>query len=416
MEKHEIIIVGAGASGVYLSLLLADYGKDILLLEAKDRILKKLLTTGNGRCNITNETVMDRISDMYTSENDSYTFSPLRTYDLEDTLHYFSSLGLNLTTLDDHKMYPYSLQSSSVVDLLRLSLEEKGVPLKLNEKVTNVRKKGRTFLVTTNISQYECDKLVISSGGMAAPGTGSDGSMYKILCGLGHHVITPMPSLVQMKLSHPALRALSGVKINGSAVLSLNDVILRKEEGELLFTDYGISGPPILQLSRFLHPHLENGKELLLTLDFFPEKSPEEVKEIILNHAALFSYRSAMDVFKSLLPSKLIPVLLRESGLDRPSTVIGEVNPIHLIKLAQLLKEWSFPVTGTQGFNMAQGTYGGVDTREVRHTLESLKVPNLYLTGEVLDVLGACGGFNLQWAWSTAGTVMKALTGQMDGR
>ena len=414
MEKHEIIIVGGGASGVFLSLLLADYGKDVLLLEAKDRILKKLLTTGNGRCNITNEAVMENISDMYTSENSSYDFSPLKEYNLQDTLDYFSSLGLSFTTLEDHKMYPLSLQSSSVVDLLRLSLEEKGVSLKLNEKVTDVKKKGKTFLITTNIEQYECDKLIVSSGGMAAPGTGSDGSMYKILRGLGHRVITPMPSLVQMKLNHPSLRGLSGVKINGAATLLQGETVLRREEGELLFTDYGISGPPVLQLSRFLHPHLEEGKELLLKLDFFPEKNADEVKEMILNQAASFSYRSAMDVFKSLLPNKLIPILLRESGLERPSSLIEEVDPVHFIKLAQLLKEWTFHVTGTQGFNMAQGTYGGVDTKEVKSTLESKKVPDLYLTGEVLDVLGACGGFNLQWAWSTAGTVMKALTGQIE--
>lgn len=416
MEKHEIIIVGGGASGVYLSLLLADYGKDVLLLEAKDRILKKLLTTGNGRCNITNERVMDHIRDMYTCSDSNYDFSPLKEYDLQDTLDYFRSLGLSFTTLEDHKMYPLSLQSSSVVDLLRLSLDEKGVPLKLSEKVTDVRKKGRTFLVTTTAMQYECEKLVISSGGMAAPGTGSDGSMYKVLRGLGHHVITPMPSLVQMKLDHPHLRALSGVKINGTGTLVMDETVLREEEGELLFTDYGISGPPILQLSRFLHPSLEQGKSLLLKLDFFPDQSPEEVKEMILNQAASFSYRSAMDVFKSILPSKLIPVLLRESGLERPSTIIGEVDPVHFIRLSKLLKEWTFPVTGTQSFNMAQGTYGGVDTREVHATLESRIVPDMYLTGEVLDVLGACGGFNLQWAWSTAGTVMRALTGQMQDR
>lgn len=413
MEKHDIIIIGGGASGIYLSLLLADYGKDVLVIEAKDRILKKLLTTGNGRCNITNSSVMDNIPEMYTSSNDGYDYSPLKEYDLKETLSYFSSLGLTFTTLEDHKMYPLSLQSSSVVDILRLALEEKGVNLKLSEKVTDVKRLKEDFSIVTSQNLYTCNKLIISSGGMAAPGTGSDGSMYRILRNLGHSIIPPQPSLVQMKLNHPSLKALSGVKINGHASLTLREDVLRKESGELLFTDYGISGPPVLQLSRFLHPHLAEGADLKLQIDFFPEKSHKEIKEMILNHVALFSYRSAMDAFKSILPSKLIPVLLKDAGVERPSAMISEIDPVHFIRLALLLKEWSFEVTGTQGFNMAQGTYGGVDTKEVRSTLESKRVTGLYLTGEVLDVLGACGGYNLQWAWSSAGTVMKALTGQI---
>ena len=414
MEKHEIIIAGGGASGVFLALLLADYGKEVMIIEGKDRILKKLLTTGNGRCNLTNEKVMENYRQMYSCSDEQYDFSPLKEYDLSDTLSYFSSLGLNVTTLDEHKMYPLSLQSSSVVDILRLSLAEKNISLKLNEKVNDIRKKGKKFTISTNLEQYECENLVISTGGMAAPGTGSDGSMFKILRNLGHRIITPMPSLVQMKLDHPSLRALSGVKVNGTGTLFISGKEIRKEYGELLFTDYGISGPPVLQLSRFLHPHLEDGKELTISLDLFPDKSPAEVTDMILNHAGSFSYRSALDAFKSLLPSKLIPVLLKESGIERPSGILGEIDHRHLIRLSELLKEWSFNITGTQGFNMAQGTYGGVDISEVKRSLESKKVPGLYLTGEVLDVLGACGGFNLQWAWSTAGTVMKALTGQLE--
>lgn len=414
MERHDIIIAGGGASGVFLALLLADYGKDVMIIEAKDRILKKLLTTGNGRCNLTNEKVMENYRSMYSCSDENYDFSPLKDFDLSDTLSYFSSLGLNVTTLDEHKMYPLSLQSSSVVDILRLSLAEKNIPLKLNEKVNAIDKKGKTFNLTTNLMQYECETLIICTGGMAAPGTGSDGSMYKLLRSLGHRIITPMPSLVQMKLYHPSLRALSGVKVTGRGTLLLSGEETRQEYGELLFTDYGISGPPVLQLSRFLHPHLEEGKELTISLDLFPDKSLSEVTDMILNHAALFSYRSAIDAFKSLLPSKLIPVLLKESGIDRPSGILGEIDHRHLIRLSALLKAWTFNVSGTQGFNMAQGTFGGVDLKEVKRSLESKKVPGLYLTGEVLDVLGACGGFNLQWAWSTAGTVMKALTGQLE--
>lgn len=414
MEKFDIIIVGGGASGVFLSLLLKDYGLDVCLLEAKDRILKKLLTTGNGRCNITNEHVMEEIKDKYTSSNRSYDFSPLYTYTLEETLTYFNSLGLQLKTLEDHKMYPLSLQASSVVDTLRLSLEEKGVPVHLQTKVKTIRKQQDGFhLMTTEDKPYYCNTLIISTGGMAAPSTGSDGSIFKILKALKHQIITPMPALVQLNLSAPYLRALSGIKLDGTASLFWGDTLLRVEEGELLFTEYGISGPPILQLSRFVHPFLNEGKSLQLRLNFFPDKKEEEVKDLFLNQFALLSHRSCQDALRSLLPGKLIPVLLKESGITKPSTPVYEVDPKHFLTLIRLLQNWEFLVTGTQGFGTAQGTYGGVDTREIKSTLESKIIPGLYFTGEVLDVLGACGGYNLQWAWSTAGTVMKALTNQL---
>lgn len=413
MEKYDIIIVGGGASGVFLSLLLKDYGKDVLLLEAKDRILKKLLTTGNGRCNITNENVMNEIEDRYTSSNKRYTFSPLYTYPLEETLGYFSSLGLHLKTLEDHKMYPLSLQASSVVDTLRLSLEEKGVPVHLQSKVKKIRKDPGIFTLSTDEKEYQCKTLVISTGGMSAPNTGSDGAMFKLLKAFKHTIIPPMPALVQLNLNAPYLRALSGVKLDGTATLYTSQEILRVEEGELLFTDYGISGPPILQVSRFVHPYLFGGKALFLRLNFFPEMTEDELKDLVLNQMALLSHRTCQDALRSLLPGKLIPVLLKESGIQKPSSLVSEVDPKHFLTLIKLLQNWEFQIMGTQSFNTAQGTYGGVDTSEITETLESKIVPGLYFTGEVLDVLGACGGYNLQWAWSTAGTVMKALTNQL---
>lgn len=409
MKKHQILIIGGGASGVYLSLLLADYGLDVAIIESKDRILKKLLVTGNGRCNISNENVMNEIPLKYHSHNKHYDFSPLYNYNLEETLTYFNSLGLHFTTLEDYKMYPASLQASSVVDLLRLSIEEKGIPIYLNEKVMAVEKKQNTFEIKTTNETFTASQLVISTGGNSQSATGSDGSMYKIIKHLGHEIIEPKPALVQMELNHPSLRGLSGTKFEGKATLYHGSEKVNEESGEILFTDYGISGPPILQLSRFLYDYGEI-KDFTLHLDLFPDLSHEEIKNRVLDQVAMFSYRSSMDGFKSILPSKLIPILLKDSGLDRPSALIQDVDPMHFITLAALLKNWVFEITGTKGFHFAQGTSGGVSTKELNSHLESLLIPNLYFTGEVIDVLGACGGYNLQWAWSSSGTVMKALT------
>lgn len=411
MKKHQILIVGGGASGVYLSLLLADFGLDVAIIEGKDRILKKLLVTGNGRCNISNENVMNEVSSKYQSHDKAYDFSPLYTYSLEETIDYFKSLGLHFTTLEHHKMYPASLQASSVVDLLRLSLAEKEIPIYLNEKVKSIEHKNKTFYVKTPNETYTSSNLVVSTGGNSQSPTGSDGSMYKILENLGHKIITPKPALVQMELNHPSLRGLAGTKFQGNATLYYKDEKIQIEYGEILFTDYGISGPPILQLSRFLY-EFDHINAYSLHLDLFPELSNEDIKNRILDQVAMFSYRSSMDGFKSILPSKLIPILVKEAGIERPSSLIQDVDPVHFITLATLLKNWVFEVTGTKGFHFAQGTSGGVSTKELKPHLESTLIPNLYFTGEVVDVLGACGGYNLQWAWSSSGTVMKALTSQ----
>lgn len=409
MRKHQILIIGGGASGVFLSLLLADYGLDVAIIEGKDRILKKLLVTGNGRCNITNENVMEEITLKYQSHNKAYDFSPLWNYPLHDTLSYFRSLGLHFTTLDDHKMYPSSLQASSVVDLLRLSLEEKGVPVYLNEKVSSVVKDEDQFIIKTTTETFTASKVIVSTGGASQSGTGSDGSMYKILKGLGHEIITPKPALVQLELDHPSLRGLSGTKFEGTASLYHGKQFVHEESGEILFTDYGISGPPILQLSRFLSDN-ETMNQLSLHLDLFPGMTKSDLKNKILDQVASFSYRTAMDGFKSILPGKLIPILLKESGLERPSSLISDVDPLCFITLSSLLKNWTFEITGTKGFHFAQGTSGGVRTEDLDANLGSQLIPNLYFTGEVIDVLGACGGYNLQWAWSSAGTVMKSIT------
>lgn len=408
MNRHEIIIIGGGASGIYLSLLLRDYGHDVAILESKDRILKKLLTTGNGRCNISNNSILAGNPVMYSSHNMDYKFPPLQKYGSADAESYFNSLGLPLITLEEGKMYPRSLQASSVVDIMRMALHEKGVALYLEEKVKSIRH-GSNFIVETDTSSFGCETLVIASGGASMPSTGSDGSMYKVIRSLGINVLTPVPALVQLKLDYPGIKAVSGVKFDGFGTLYDGSDKIHSEFGEFLFTDYGISGPPILQLSRFAAPLLAEGKKLTIGLDLMPEMDSSQVRDMITERLALFGSRSALDLLKGVVNSKMISTLLKESGVDKPSSASMAIEYSCFRKLASIMKDWRFAIAGTQGFNMAQGTYGGVDTRELKDSLESRKIPGLYFTGEVIDVLGACGGYNLQWAWSSAHTVLEAI-------
>lgn len=408
MERHEIIIIGGGASGIYLSLLLKDYGHDVAILESKDRILKKLLTTGNGRCNISNNSILAGNPVMYSSHNKAYKYPPLQKYGSAEAEAYFYSLGLPLITLEDGKMYPMSLQASSVVDIMRMSIQEKGVVLYLEEKVKSIHR-GTDFKIETENSTFSCKQLVIASGGASMPSTGSDGSMYKVIRNLGINVLAPVPALVQLKLDYPNIKALSGIKFDGYGTIFAGSDKIHTEFGEFLFTDYGISGPPVLQLSRFAAPLIAEGQKLTLSLDLMPEIDLAQLKDMISERVALFGSRSAQDLLKGVINSKMASTLLKESGVDKPSSASIAIEYSHFSKLASLMKDWKFTVTGTQGFNMAQATYGGVDTKELTDSLESKKIPGLYFTGEVIDVIGACGGYNLQWAWSSAHSVLEGI-------
>ena len=407
--KHEIIIVGGGASGIIAALTAKNLGSDVAILENNNRIGKKLLTTGNGRCNIANR---DIFMERYHSENPNFFEPTLNSFSLSHTTNFFQELGLPLVTLEEGKMYPMSLQSSSVIDILKASLEEKQIPVYLDTKVLDIKKINNYFKLYTNTSnEYECERLILCCGGKSAPGTGSDGSGFSLSKKLGHSIIEPIPALVQLKLNYSKLKALSGVKFDGMAEIYINNKPSKKEFGEILFTDYGISGPPILQLSREASYALSKGKRVSLKVDMMHNLDKSQLKDFFENHWGVFGYRSAHDSFIGIINKKIIPVLLKESGLDNIHKSCWELTWSEKDKIYSLLKEWEFDVIGTNGFNNAQVTAGGVNTLEVHpNTLESKLVSNLYFGGEILDVDGDCGGFNLQWAWASGVIAAKSAS------
>ncbi|MCD3233977.1 NAD(P)/FAD-dependent oxidoreductase [Clostridium botulinum] len=402
--KHELIIVGAGASGIIAAINAKNSGIDVAILESNNRIAKKLLTTGNGRCNITNENIT---LDRYHSNNPRFFEHTLKSFNLTNTLEFFSTLGLHLTTLENGKMYPLSLQSSSVVDILKASLEEKEIPVYLDTKVKDIHnsKKGFKIYASTpedDSLEYNCKKLILCCGGKSAPKTGSDGSGFSLARKIGHSIIEPLPALVQLKLNYKKLKALSGVKFDGSAKLFLDEKLIQEDFGEILFTDYGISGPPILQLSRNASRGIYNRKKVTLKVDMMSTISKENLIEFLENHWGVFGYRSIHDLFIGIINKKVIPILLKESGIDNMHKPCWNLTWQEKNSIFNILKAWEFEVIGTNGFNNAQVTSGGINTEEIDSTtLESKLIPNLYFCGEILDVDGDCGGFNLQWAWSS---------------
>ncbi|MDP4091308.1 MAG: NAD(P)/FAD-dependent oxidoreductase, partial [Bacillota bacterium] len=335
-----------------------------------------------------------------------------RSFTVKETVDFFSMLGLPLTTLEDGKMYPLSLQASSVLDIIRMALEERAIPVYTNCKVTEIKPLKSGFRVTAKTTDgdavYECQKLILCTGGKAAPATGSDGSGYNLAKALGHSILPSYPALVQLKLDYRNLKALSGIKFDGYAEMIIDDRVLRKEFGEILFTDYGISGPPILQLSRIASHSLAVHKKAALRINMMPGFEAEELDNFLESHKALFGHRSLMNAFIGIINKKLIPIILKEAGIDDIHKPLWELTWKEKHNLLRLLHSWEFTVNGTNPFSNAQVTAGGVNTEEVDNiTLESKIHTGLYFAGELLDVDGDCGGYNLQWAWSSGYVAAK---------
>ncbi|NLG82697.1 MAG: NAD(P)/FAD-dependent oxidoreductase [Bacilli bacterium] len=405
MIETDILIIGGGASGLFASLILKDAGKEVIIVESQNRIGKKLLTTGNGRCNITNRKIKSPYK-MYHSDNPDIIAKVLDKFGVDDTINLFSYYGLPIVELEKGKMYPMSLQASSVVDIFLLNLEERKIPVYLNSKVIDIKKDKKGFIVETDNEEnhyFKCNKILVACGGKTAPNTGSDGSLYGILERLGHRFIPTLPSIVQLKLDYEHLKSISGVRFDCLATIYVDNELRRQEFDEILFTDYGISGPAIYLLSREASVGTSRNLPVNIKLDLFSHISEKELAEMLANRFAIMSERSIANGLIGLVHKKLIPALLKDSGINVLHKPCESLTHKELKKLTKTLKNWTFKCTGTLGFTNAQAMIGGVDTRDINpDTLESKLVKGLFFAGEVMDVDGDCGGMNLQWAWSSA--------------
>lgn len=408
MIYHDILIIGGGASGLICALICKDFGKDVAIVEGSSRIGNKILATGNGRCNISNSNIKPPYNS-YHSNNCNFFTNILNNFSPTDTKNFFLSLGLPITELEKGKMYPNSFQASSVVDILKLSIEEKSIPIYTENKIISIIKQ-KNFKLSSSTESFSCKKLVLACGGKSAVQTGSDGSGYKLSTSLGHKLVKPIPAIVQLKLNYPYLKALSGIKFNGNASIFINNKKVRKDFGEILFTDYGISGPPIIQLSRDASIGISNKQSVEIRLDIMYDKTLDEVYDFLYSHLAVFSYRSISNALIGIINKKLIPVLLKDIGITDIHIPCDKIDWNLKDLLCRRLKEWTFKCTDTNGFNNAQLTCGGIDTTDVdEDTLQSKIIKDLYFCGEILDVNGDCGGFNLQWAWSSGYCVGSKL-------
>ena len=302
-------------------------------------------------------------------------------------------------------MYPSSLQASSILDVLRYEAERLKVTEVTDFEVLGLRKSKDKFSIIGNEKSYEADKVILATGGMASPQLGTDGKGYELAKAFGHKIIEPFPALVQLKLKGKYFKRITGIRFDGVIKSFTDKKEIREDEGELLFTDYGISGPPVLQISRMVIEELNKNHAVYVSVDMFPKSSKIDLYELLSARFNKIGYKSLEDSLIGLVNKKLIPVILMEAGFEDTNKKCGKLNKKEIFKIIDILKEWKFEVKGHNTWSQAQSTAGGVDMTEVNsNTLESLKAKGLYLSGEILDVDGDCGGFNLQWAWSSGYT------------
>lgn len=379
----KVVIIGGGASGMMAAIQAARTGAAVTLLEHNEKPGKKILATGNGRCNLTN---LVQEPSRYRSSQPDFPWKIITQYPLEDTLAFFSELGI-YTKNRNGWVYPYSDQAAGVAQVLELEARHQKVKIKTTEEVTDILREDGQYLVKTATWQYPCDSVIISCGSSASNVEGSSTTGYELAEKLGHTVVKPLPSLCGIRGKDNYYAKWAGSRMDGRITLEIDGKTVGEEQGEILFTEYGISGIGVFQLSRYAVRGTDEGKIATYHLDLMPQLTKEELVKLLLDRQQAGSYKNPQELLIGLLPRKMIDVLVKKTYEPE--------------KIAERLKDWQVPVKGAYALQQAQICSGGVDPRELTEQLESRLHPGIYFTGEVIDVDGPCGGYNLQWAWSS---------------
>ena len=392
----DIIIIGAGASGIVTAINAKNENNRVILLEKNDRIGKKLLATGNGRCNYTNMNLSEK---NYSSPE--FVKRTLEDFSNEDLINYFRILGLE-STLDGNRVYPISLKANSVLNILIYWLDKKGIEVKTKSQVKEIKKTKKGYEVITNEETLSADIVVAAFGGKAMPASGSDGVSFEILKKMGIRVTDLKPALTQLKLDSKYLKHLSGTKVIGRARLLRDEKVIDEREGEILFTNYGISGPPILDIS-------VNTKEGdVIEVPLINNLKKDSI-DMIYNRYYMFPDFSLEEFLMGLVDKKFIHYIVDSLDMDK-NTAMNMISMGDFEKIIGLLLKSRFKVTGNTGFKNAQVTRGGVSLDEVSpENYGAKKYKDLYIIGEALDIDGDCGGYNLHFAFGCGYRLGKIL-------
>ena len=396
-----VCVIGGGAAGMLAALTAAENGHRVLLLERQSRVGRKLLATGNGRCNLSNY----HVSPAHYHGGAGFCDFALSQFGVGETLQYFASLGLLTVSEASGRIYPMSNMAGSVLDVLRYALERPEIDLQTGQTVTAVRKMPEGFSVKTETDTFSARCLILAAGGAAGSKVGGGMDGYRLAKSLGHHRTALYPSLVQLKTDPTYPRALKGVKAQCGISICRGSQVLARNSGEVLFTEYGVSGPAIFDLSRSVSA---GGSGLTCLLNFFPDWEEAEVLHWLSQRQAAMAAHEASTLLTGSCHTRLGQMICKSAGFTNQR--VARLTRDDLRRIARQATHFALPITGTCGFDQAQVTAGGLDTSEFDpRTLQSRLVPGLYACGELLDVDGDCGGYNLQWAWSSGRLAGKLL-------
>ncbi|MEA3353855.1 MAG: NAD(P)/FAD-dependent oxidoreductase [Campylobacterota bacterium] len=393
---NKTAIIGAGASGLISAVFLGRKNINVTIYEKNSKVGRKLLTTGNGRCNITNKNISK--NNFYSSDPDFVKHS-LHSFNFESCKKFFNEIGVEFIEGAKNRIYPMSQTASSVVDLLEHESLKNNVKINLNTQVDEVEYKNGKFIINNKES---FDNLIIATGSLAMPKLGSCDTGYKIAKEFGHEIIEPFPSLVQLVSSNKSLDMISGVKIEG---------IVNGVQGDILFTKYGISGSAVLDISRDIAAQLQYEEGVKISIDTMPLFNKSKLADMLIKRASQDPSKDIYMWLDGLMNKKLARYIIQNSISDKNVKYIKNLNRKDIQKIAHNIKNLQFTISDTKGFGSCEVCAGGVDVGNINNkTMESKLQKGLYFTGEVLDVDGQCGGYNLHFAWASGYLASKNIS------
>jgi predicted Rossmann fold flavoprotein len=401
----KIYVIGGGAAGMLAAIAAARRGHKVVLLEKNEKLGKKLYITGKGRCNLTNACDRDTFFEQVVT-NPKFLFKAYHTFSNYDVMDFFEQLGLPLKVERGNRVFPESDKSFDVIAVLKKELESQSVMVRYHSEVTGIlTRDGAFYGLNVNNSKEPLlgDAVIIATGGLSYPMTGSSGDGYRFAKGIGHTVTPLFPSLVPLHTKEDYVKDLMGLSLkNVEVTVTSGTKQIYRDFGELMFTHFGVSGPVILSASSFLIPYLQNKEPVTLSIDLKPALTPEQLDARILRDFEEFKNKQFKNSLDHLLPNKLIDVIIRLSPINSEKKV-NSITKEERLALVELLKRVTFHITRLSDYNQAVITKGGIQVKEVNpSTMESKLVKHVYFAGEVLDLDALTGGYNLQIAWSTA--------------
>lgn len=389
MKKYNILIIGGGAAGLAaaVSARWENSSISIGIIEKNDRVARKIHATGNGRCNYTNTDIKKE----YFYGDEAFISQVLESFGTGEAIAFFEKLGV-MPRFEEGRVYPLSNQASTIADSLRLYLLENGVDFITDTFVSHIEKTPLGF----KVGDFFAEKVIVATGGKASPNLGSDGSGYKLLQEFGHKCTKLKPALVSLKTENDITKQLKGVKVFARVTLFQNGKEIKSDQGEILFTDYGVSGIPVMQISRFAYKGME------LVIDMLPDLTVDGVIGEIYRRITLFPNREGIELFSGLVNKKVAVPMLKYAKTEKMSVKAKNFTDENVRKFGKFLKGLKLMVYGDNGFNNAQVCAGGVELDDFNpKTMESKFTKNVYCAGEILNCDAICGGYNLHWAWAT---------------